>query len=94
VSGTVNVAQAGSRLEVELFAPGAPIATGSHVSKVLVGRLVKSKLSAGRFTFKVALNGKAKQALARHGHLSLSVKVLLAPSHGKGQTRTLAVTLH
>lgn len=92
VSGSVEVAEAGSRLEVELFARGASIA-GSHASRVLVGRLVKSKLSVGRSTFKVALNGKAKQSLARHRHLQLSVKVLLAPSHGKGQARTLSVTL-
>lgn len=90
----MSVAQAGSRLEVQLFANGASIATGSHAGKALVGRLVKSKLSAGRFAFKVAINSKARRALTHAGHLQLSVKVLLAPQHGKGQSRTLNVTLH
>lgn len=92
VRGSVEVAQGGSRLEVELFARGASIA-GSHASRVLVGRLVQSKLSVGRFAFKVALDGRARRSLARHRRLQLSVKVLLAPSHGKSQARTLSVTL-
>jgi hypothetical protein len=95
VRGAIQVAQAGSRLEIDLLAPSASIAGAAHAAQaVLVGRLVKAKLPAGRFSFKIALSGRAQRALAHHRHLVLMVKIILTPPHGSKLTRTLTVTLH
>jgi hypothetical protein len=95
VHGSVQVAQAGSRLEVDLLAPSSALAAAAHSSgAVVVGRLVKTKLPAGRFSFKIEPTAKAQHALAHRGHLSLTVRIILTPPHGAGLTHTLTVTLH
>jgi plastocyanin len=94
VRGSVQVAQAGSRLEVELLIPRASIAVaGRRMRTLLVGRLVKSRLPAGRERFEVALKARARRALRRTGRLALSVRIALTPPGGHRLTRTLAVTL-
>jgi plastocyanin len=95
VHGSIQVAQAGSRLEVDLLAPSASIATPAHATRaVIVGRLLQAHVPAGRFSFKVAATAKARRALARRGHLALTVKIILTPPRGTKLTRTLMVTLH
>jgi plastocyanin len=93
VHGSIQVVQAGSRLEIDLLASSASIATAARSGSVLVGRFVEVKVPAGRVSFKVTPTGRAKHALARHGHLVLRVRIALTPPHGAKLTRTLTVTL-
>ena len=56
-------AAAGSRLEVELLATRASLASAAGSARVRVGRLTRSSLPAGVSTFTVALNAAARHAL-------------------------------
>jgi len=96
VHGAVDVSQAaaGGSLEVELLARSASIASAGHSSRVRVGRLVRSSLRAGTVTFTVALDAAARHALRLHGHLALSVKIVLTAAHGAPLTITRSVVVH
>jgi plastocyanin len=94
VHGSIRIAQAGSRLEVDLLAPNASLAGIARSRTAVVGRLVKPRVSAGRVSFQVALTARARHALARRGRLALTIRIVLTPPHGAGLTRTMVVTLH
>jgi plastocyanin len=96
VHGSVEVSQAGAggRLEVDLLAKGASLASGAHLAQLRAGRLVRSSLRAGTVSFTVPLSAKAKRALARHGRLALGVKIVLKPATGSAVTITRSVVLH
>ncbi len=96
VHGSVDVSQAGAggRLEVQLLATRASLASAGHAVRVRVGRLVLSSLRAGRDTFRVPVNARARRALRAHGHLALTVKLLLSPAQGSAVTLTRSVVLH
>jgi len=95
VRGSVDVSQAGTggTLEVQLLANSASLASAGHQSHVRVGRVVHGSLHAGTVTFSVALDAKAKHALRRRGHLTLTVKVVLSAAGGSPATVTRSVTL-
>jgi hypothetical protein len=96
VHGSLDVSQAGAggRLEVQLLATRASLASAGRSSHVQVGRLVRSSVRAGRDTFTVPVNARARRALHAHGHLALTVKLLLSPAHGSAVTLTRIVVLH
>jgi plastocyanin len=77
VRGSVHIspAGAGGRLEVDLLARRASLASASGAFRARVGRLVRGGLHAGKFSFSVPLNAKGRRALRRHGHLGLSAVV-------------------
>jgi hypothetical protein len=95
VHGSVDVspAAAGGRLEVQLLAADASLASAAHASHVQVGRLVRSALEAGTDRFTVSLDARARHALRVRGHLALTVRVLLASAQGSTATLTRSVTL-
>ncbi len=95
VHGSVDVSQAAAngRLEVALLAANASLASAGHTSHVRVGRLVRSSLQAGTDPFTVSLDARARHALRAHGHLALTVKVLLTSTHGSTSALTRSVTL-
>jgi hypothetical protein len=95
VHGSIDVAQAGAggRLEVELLAAGASLASAGHGSHVLVGRLLRSSVQPGTDRFTVSLDAKARRALHARGHLALSVKLVLTPALGSPATLTRHVIL-
>ena len=97
VNGSVEVSKsgAGGRLEVDLIAKGASLATARHrkSTSTVVGRLERTSLSAGKVSFAVSLNAKAKSALRRHHKLALTVKITLTPLHGAAMTLTRSVVL-
>ena len=76
--GSVDVSQAGGggRLEVDLFAKKASLASAGG-AKVAAGRLVLSSVHAGKVSFSVPLNGRARAALRRHHRLALTVRITL-----------------
>jgi plastocyanin len=95
VHGSVAVSQAGAggRLQVELLARGASLATAHHARAVRVGRLVRSSLHAGRVPFSVALNARARRGLRTHRRLALTAKIVLTPATGAavGVTRSIVL---
>jgi hypothetical protein len=93
VHGSVDVGAggAGGRLEVQVFASRAALASAGHASHVEVGRIVRSGLHAGSASFTIALSSKARHALRSRGHLALSVEVVLSSPQGMSQTVTRSV---
>jgi plastocyanin len=96
VHGSLDVSQAGAggRLEVQLLAKRASLASAGRSSRVQVGRLVRSSVRAGRDTFAVLVNAIARRALHARGHLALTVKLLLSPAQGSAVALTRSVVLH
>lgn len=88
VRGSIALARAaaGARLEVQLLAPRASLASTGRSAPVLVGRLVRSSLRAGPVTFAVALDSRARHALRAHRRLPLTVRIVLSPAHGAAVT--------
>jgi hypothetical protein len=95
VKGSLQVSKAGAgdRLVVELVAPTASLANAGRSTQV-VGRSVSASVSAGRQSFSVKLDAKAKRALKRRHRLALKVKITLIPAHGQALSVTRSVTLH
>jgi hypothetical protein len=95
VHGSIDLASGavGGRLEVTLLAKGASLAGAGHSGRVRVGRVVRSSLHAGTVSFAVALDAVAAHTLRIHGHLTLAVKIVLAPLHGSAPTITRSVLL-
>ncbi|MFI4977460.1 MAG: hypothetical protein ACHQC8_02095 [Solirubrobacterales bacterium] len=96
VKGSINLskAAAGDRLEVDLLTQSASLAKAKHSTRVRVGRYVHSSLSAGKLSFSVKLNAKARRAIKRHHRLALTVEIVLTPAGGEALTITRSVTLH
>jgi len=96
VKGSIDLskAAAGDRLEVDLLTRSASLAKAKHSTRVRVGRYVRSSLSAGKLSFSVKLNAKARRAIKRHHRLALTVEILLTPASGEALTITRSVTVH
>jgi plastocyanin len=96
VRGSVAVSPAGAagRLEVDLLARRASLASAGHPPPaVRVGRIVHASLRAGKVPFSVSLTARARNALSRRGRLALSVKVVIEPVSGPTVTITRAVVV-
>ncbi len=85
VHGSLAISPAGAhgRLEIDLLSKAASLARHKQAAAVLVGKLERSSLTAGTLRFTVALNARAKRALARRGHLALTVELTLTPPGGR-----------
>lgn len=96
VKGSLNLSQAaaGYRLEVDLLTQSASLAKAKHSTRVRVGRYVRSSLSAGKLSFSVKLNARARRAIKRHHRLALTVEIVLTSAGGEALTITRSVTLH
>ena len=84
VRGSVHVSSAGAggRLEVDLLATRAALASSGAHTPVRVGRLVRFPVYAGLVTFKVRLDSRALHALHARGRLALTVRIALTPPGG------------
>jgi plastocyanin len=96
VRGAINVSQdgAGARLEVDLLEKRASLAAAGQSGLVRVGRLVRASLQPGIAPFKVALDARARRALATHRRLTLDVRIVVTPASGSVVTITRSVVLH
>jgi plastocyanin len=76
VRGSLDVSQAGAggRLEVDLLAKSASLASAAQAS---AGKLVLSGVHAGKVSFSVPLNARARAALRRRHRLALSARIRL-----------------
>jgi hypothetical protein len=92
-SALVPAAESGSRLEVDLLASRASLAQVKRSAPVRIGRFVRAAVGAGRVSFSVSLDDRAKRTLRRHGRLSVVVQVTLTPPHGAPATKTGRVLL-
>ncbi len=90
----ISTAGAGDRMEIDVFANRASLAKAGHARRVRVGRLVRGSVSAGKLSFAVKLNAKARSALKRHRRLALAVKITLTPVHGEPLTVPRSVVEH
>lgn len=95
VRGSIELAPiyGGSRLEIDLLTKGASLASAKHSAQVRVGSFVRAAVSAGRVSFAIPLNAKAKRALRRRGRLALTVRLTLTPPGGKPVTTTRGVVV-
>jgi plastocyanin len=92
-SDAVSPAGAGGRLEVDLLATRASLASAGHLPPVRVGRTVHASLQAGRVPFSVSLTTRARNVLRRHGRLALNVGVVVQPVSGSAVTVRRAVVV-
>jgi plastocyanin len=95
VGGSVDISPAGvgGRLEVDVMATHASLSRTGARALLQVGRLVRPSLTAGVLRFRVSLDRRALRALRAHGHLPLTVRVLLTPLHGTPVTVTRRLPL-
>jgi plastocyanin len=93
VRGAVDVELAGSRLEVAVWTPRSAVVGGRSAKPLRIGRRTVASTPAGKVSFAVAINAKAKRALHRHGRLSVTVSVALTPPGGHKLTRSAKTTL-
>ena len=86
--GSVDIAEAGAggRLQVDLLAKSASLASAKHAAQVRVGRLALAHVHAGRVSFAVALSSRARAALRRHGRLALTATVRISSPTGRSVT--------
>jgi plastocyanin len=105
VQGSVQVAQSGSRLTVEVFTAAAQLADVARLghpaqrararrSPARIGRFARSSLPAGRAFFSVTLDQRAARALRKNRHLAVSVRLMLTTPAGTVVTRAVPVILH
>jgi plastocyanin len=92
-SVSISTAGAGARIEVDLLAKSASLASAGHGAQVRVGRLVRPGLKAGRFSFSVPLNARARGALRRHGRLALTAEMQIKAPNGGAATVARKVLL-
>ncbi len=92
-SVAVSPAGAGGRLEVDLLAGRASLASVGHQPPVRVGRTVHASLHAGRVPFTVSLTRRARNVLSRRRHLALDVRVVVQPVSGPAVTVRRAVVV-
>ena len=81
VHGSVEVLHAGAdaRLEVQLLATRAALASPGRSAQAQVGRVARATLAAGTVSFTVALDAKAARALRVHRRLALNVRIAVTP---------------
>jgi plastocyanin len=93
VRGAIEISKAGEggRLEVDLMAKPASLASAGHSARVRVGKLTVSHLHAGKNSFSVALNSRARRALRRHGRLAITATMLITAPTGALTTVTRSV---
>jgi plastocyanin len=96
VRGAIDVSEdgAGARLEVDLLAKRVSLAAGGQPGRVRVGRLVRASLQPGADPLRVALDARARRALATHRRLTLDVRIVVTPASGSIVTITRSVVLH
>jgi hypothetical protein len=95
VSGSIDLSQAsaGGKLEVLLLAKRGLTAAGSSASS-RVGRLVRSPIGAGRVSFAVRLERRARRPLRSRGKLFLIVQVIVRPPGQAALTLKRGVVVH
>jgi len=93
VRGSVDVKRSGSRLEVSVWAARKALLGGRSGKLVRIGRSTRVSAPAGKVSFAVGTDAKARSALRRHRRLSVTVSIALTPPGGHKLTRSVKSTL-
>jgi hypothetical protein len=95
VHGSVEVSHAGAggRLEVQLLARRAALASAGRAAQAQVGRVARATLASGTVSFTVALDAKAARTLRVHRRLALNVRIAVTPVDGSAVVITRSVLL-
>jgi hypothetical protein len=92
----LTIGLSGSRVEVDVTAPAAQAFSARKKGKpkpVVLARLVRKGVAAGRLKLTVPLNASGRRELGRHKRLTVTVTIVVTPPTGKPQTATHTVTL-
>ena len=92
----LTIGLSGSRVEVDVTAPAAQASSARKKQKakpVVLARLVRKGVAAGRLKLTVPLNANGRHELKRNKHLTATVTIVVTPPTGKPQTATHTVTL-
>jgi hypothetical protein len=92
----LTVERAGSRVEVDVTVRAGGAASAKKWGKpkpVVLARLVRASVGAGRLKLTVPLNATGKRMQKRHKHLAVTVKIIVVPPAGQLQTAAQTVTL-
>jgi plastocyanin len=90
----ISKAGAGDRLEIDVFAKSASLAKAKRPAIVRVGRFIRSSAPAGKVSFVVKLNARARNALKHRHRLALTVRITLTPFYGEPTKLTRSVVEH
>ena len=93
VRGSVDVKVGGSRLEVSLWVPRKALLGANRAKLIRIGRSMRVSAPAGKVSFAVGTDAKARSALRRHRRLSVTVSIALTPPGGHKLTRNVKSTL-
>jgi hypothetical protein len=94
VRGTINGARSAGRVKLALTARRTDLGLeGKQSAPVAVGALSGLATATGSLAFSVPLNAKGKAALAKRGHLTLTLRVTAPSSSGVAVAKTYKVTL-
>ena len=86
--GAVTIASGGSDFEADLLGNTSQLARS-----VLVGKIAKHGVGAGKLSFKVTLNKRGRAALKRHRRLALKLVVRVSGPNGAQTSLSRSVTL-
>jgi len=92
----LTVEHAGSCVQVEVAAPAALVSSAAKSGRrtpIVLARLGRKNVPAGRLKLTVPLDPKGMRALERHEHLTLRVRITVTPPAGQPQTVIRTVTL-
>lgn len=95
VHGSVEVSHAGAggRLEVQLLARRAALASAGRSAQAQVGHVARATIASGTVSFAIALDAKAARALRVHRRLALDVRIAVTPVEGSAVVITRSVLL-
>jgi hypothetical protein len=93
VRGSVDVKLAGSRLDVAVWVPRKALSGGKSAKLVRIGRQTRASTPAGKVSFAIVTDAKARSALRRHRRLSVTVSIALTPPGGHKLTHSARSTL-
>ena len=91
--GSINGAGSKARVQVALTAKRADLGLKGK-TLAPIGSLSAHTTSGGSLTFAVPLTARAKAALARRGHLTVTMRITAPPASGRATPRTFRITLH
>jgi hypothetical protein len=87
VTGSETIGQDGSTFEAD------HLYNGKAAKINVVGKLVKKGVKKGMLVFKVKLTKKALKVLKKSKRVTLTLKTILTPAHGKAIVKTKTITL-
>jgi hypothetical protein len=93
VRGSLNVARAGSRLDVRGLVARRKLTTTRRTGSTSVAAFRRTSVGGRRVAFTLSLSATARRALKRAGRISVTVQISVKPRAGAAFTAKRAVSL-